>query len=137
MSESVNLTTIISYLEDNFSEKKAFLSMHQYGAGPEESFIKANKDGLALLAKQLLIVIEKGKKESSGNISFDNLDFMVDGEIFFDYVELTELSKQDLNIDAVDRKFAEKIIPIGCIGLFVFLIFSLIIGIKEIFGWFF
>lgn len=137
MNESFNLTSIISYLEDNFSEEKAFLSMHQYGPGPEESFIKANKEGLALFASQLLKIIEKVKTESSGNMSFDNLDFMIDGEIFFDYVELTELSKQELNVDSVDSKFAEQIIPMGCIGLLIFLIFSLIIGVKEIFGWIF
>ena len=51
MNESFNLTSVISYLEDNFSEEKAFLSMHQYGPGLEESFIKANKEGLALLTE--------------------------------------------------------------------------------------
>jgi hypothetical protein len=48
------LKAIIDQLETANSKDEAYFGIFQYGGGPDESFIKANKQGLELFAAAIL-----------------------------------------------------------------------------------
>ena len=53
-TNEARIEAIIGELESVASKEKGYFSMWQYGGGPDESFIKANRDGLRLYAIELL-----------------------------------------------------------------------------------
>ena len=48
------LQNIIAQFDEKELKEKALFGILQYGGGPDESFIKANKEGLELFALELL-----------------------------------------------------------------------------------
>ena len=83
----------ISSIHQRNSIDQAYIGFFQYGGGPDESFIKANRQGLELYAAQLLSagieidkrLFEKGTVETFGV----NSDIVSDEtEIDIHYIEL-------------------------------------------------
>lgn len=52
--EKDELQQIIDRLEATHSKDDAYFGIFEYGGDPDESFIKANKQGLGLFAAELL-----------------------------------------------------------------------------------
>ncbi|WP_132706154.1 hypothetical protein [Winogradskyella wandonensis] len=136
------LKKIITELENRNEKEKAYFGFYQYGGGPDESCIKANRKGLELYAVELLKAglesetreYEKNKVESVG-LNTDWTD--ENGEFFFDYVELTNKDKKSKDKSFPENKetWKDKAFKIGCIGIGILLIGLTIIGFVSVLNW--
>lgn len=119
----------------------------QYGEGKDESFIKANKEGLLLYALQLILASEKIEKISVPNSIQKTVTFGVneewekekwideDSSRIIGYIEKFEMDDEKI-IERNDSNVFEKLIPIGCFVLFIIFGVSFFVGLAEIIDWF-
>lgn len=136
------LKNIISELEKRNEKEKAYFGFYQYGGGPDESCIKANRKGLELFAVELLKAgiesenrkFEENKVESIG-LNIDWTD--ENGEFFFDYVELTNNDKEPnkTTFPEYEDTWKDKMFKIGCIGIGIILVGLIIVGLMTTLTW--
>ena len=135
------LKKLITELENRNEKDKAYFGFYQYGGGPDESYIKANKKGLELYAAELLKAgIESENLEFNENkiasvgLDIDWID--EDGEFFFDYVELTNKEKEPKKkFPEYEETWKDKIFKVGCIGIGILLVGLILIGIITVITW--
>ncbi|MGV6861231.1 MAG: hypothetical protein ACWA41_05640 [Putridiphycobacter sp.] len=139
--EKEELNKIIELLERSNSKKDAYLAIYQYGFGPDESFAKANKDGLELFAAQLLKAsLETDKILSDKDKNIIPLNYneeWIEGEIFIQYIESTDKKGYEARKEVYKESFFAKLIPVGCFGVFIFIVIAAIVGAISIFSWLF
>jgi len=135
------LKEFITELEKRNEKEKAFFGFHQYGGGPDESCIKANRKGLELYAVELLKAgIESENLEYNENkvqsIGLDTEWTDENGEFFFDYVELTKKEKE-LNEKFPEYKdtWKDKVFKVGCIGIGILLVGLILVGLITVITW--
>jgi len=135
------LKEFITELEKRNEKEKAFFGFYQYGGGPDESCIKANRKGLELYAVQLLKAgIESENLEYNENkvqsIGLDTKWTDENGEFFFDYVELTKKEKE-LNEKFPEYKdtWKDQIFKVGCIGIGILLVGLILVGLITVITW--
>jgi len=134
--EKEELKFIISQLRKDNTEEDSFFGVLQYGGGPDESMIKANRKGLRLYAAELL---EASITDSENNtIAFDS-DWTYDNaDFFFDYIELSEkIQNEEKREERESNSWADKLILIGCIAGVIALIICTIIGLVTSINWLF
>ena len=135
------LNRIIELLENSNSKEEAYFAIQEYGGGPNESFIKANKDGLELYAAQLLKASLNSDEiindEIKNLIPLEYEEGWVEGEIFIHYVEPIDGKEIDNEKEKYKETFIDKLIPIGCITILLVIIVSAIVGVVSIFKWLF
>lgn len=135
------LNRIIELLENTNSKEDAYLALHQYGGGTDESFAKANKEGLELFAAQLLKASLESENiindEKKNIIPLDYDEEWIDGDIFIQYIEPTNKKGHEAKEGLYKETIFDKLIPIGCIGGLVVIIVSAVVGIISIFKWIF
>lgn len=137
------LNKIIESLESSNSVDDAHLAIYQYGGGPDESYAKANKEGLELLAVQLL----KASRDFDEIVNDDEkniilLDYEEDwlkGDVFIHYVEPVDKAGKPLKRknEAYTEKFSDQLVPLGCFGIILIIVISTIVGLVSIFNWIF
>jgi len=135
------LKKLITELENRNEKDKAYFGFYQYGGGPDESCIKANRKGLELYAAELLKAgIESENLEYNENqiasigLDIDWID--EDGEFFFDYVELTNKDKEPKKkFPEYKETWKDKIFKIGCIGIGILLVGLILVGIITVITW--
>ncbi len=135
------LQNIIDKFDENDLKQKSVFGIFQYGGGSEESFIKANKEGLELFALQLLkasnevdlILADKEKN----NILLDYTENWIhqDSQTFLQYIEPT--TEKQINYPNEENKttFADKIMPYGCGLILIILAISTFVGLGTIIKW--
>lgn len=120
----------------------AFFAMYQYGSGPDESFAKANKEGLELLAAKLL----KASRDFDEIVNNDDkdvflLDFdedWIDGDIIIDYVEPVDKNKKEIReVESHQTAFSDRLISFGFLGVIILIVISAFVGLISIFKWIF
>jgi hypothetical protein len=137
------LQEIIGRFNEEELKQLGLFGIFQYGGGSDESFIRANKEGLELFTLQLLksardieLILADKKKRS---IPFEDHENWVDenSDIFIHYVEPLA-DKQMLKLK-LDRKltFVDRISLLGCGLIGIILIISVIVGLVAIFKWLF
>ncbi|MBO6881793.1 hypothetical protein [Winogradskyella sp.] len=136
------LKKLISELENRNEKEKAFFGFYEYGGGPDESHIKANRKGLELFASELLKVglesenrkFEKNETESIG-LNTDWLD--ENGEFFFDFVELTKKDKTPTKKTFPEYKesWKDKAFKIGCLAIGILLVGLIVVGLITVLKW--
>lgn len=136
------LNKIIESLESSNSIDDAYLALYQYGGGPDESFAKANKEGLELLAVQLLKASRDFEEivadDEKNVIPLDYEEDWIDGDIFIQYVEpVDKKGKQIREEESHKETFFDRLVPFGCIGGIILIVISAIIGLISIFKWIF
>lgn len=136
------LNKIIESLESSCSMDDAYIAMYQYGGGPDESFAKANKEGLELLAVQFLKASrdfdEIVNDDEKNVIPLDYEEDWIDGDIFIQYVEpVDKTGKQIKEEKPQDETFFDRLVPFGCIGGIILIVISAIIGLISIVKWIF
>lgn len=135
------LNRIIELLENSNSKEEAYFSIQEYGGGPNESFIKANKDGLELYAAQLLKASLNSDEiindEIKNLIPLEYEEGWIEGETFIHYVEPIDGKEIDNEKEKYNETFIDKLIPIGCIIILLVIIVSAIVGVVSIFKWLF
>lgn len=130
---------IKSFDTDGLKEKGTF-GIFQYGGGPDESFIRANTEGLKLFALELLqsaleadeVLENENLKSIPLNLEQDWIN--QDSDTFIDFVEPIA-NKPIINQEAAanDQLFFQ----IGCVLLLIFLTVSIVIGIGTLVSWIF
>jgi hypothetical protein len=135
------LQKIIDQFDENDLKNRAIFGIAQYGGGSDESFIRANKEGLELFAIELLKSARDTNEIISSNrrnsIPLDYNENWIDenSDTFIQYIELiTEKRKKKPNNDHT-TKFADKLIPYGCGLILIVVLISIIVGLVTIFKW--
>lgn len=138
-----NIRTIVDHIREDNSIDNAYLGFFQYGGGIDESFIKANKEGLLLYASYLLeagLEIESRSFNETKTESFGlSPDFISENTDFdFHYVELFNKSRFEIEtipeyIENRNDKLAGYVIG----GFLISLLTLIIIGFITVLKWIF
>jgi hypothetical protein len=136
--EKDELQKIINHLESNSSKEEAYFGIFQYGGGPDESFVKANKQGLELFAADMLkasrdandILADKEKTI----IPLDFEEDWIDGDTFVQYVEPSIEKKENVPYIRTWRDQAQEYF---FVGILLLVVTSIIVGFITIISWFF
>ena len=136
------LQDLISKLESEVSKETALFEIYQYGGGPEESFVKANREGLQLFALELLkasLKVEETIKDPVKNtIHIEYEEMLENGDIGIHYIEPT-LEKRQIaaNKPPYKETWKDTLTKGGCISIAIVLIVATIVGLIAILKWLF
>ena len=131
---------LINQLRSQKNYDEAYIGYFQYGGGPDEGYIRANRQGLELHAAELLEaaletenLLEDEKKDTFGldeGISDQESDF------FFDYVQMINKVRNQIKPYQDHREtWKEKAFKIGCIGLGLIIIGLTVVGLVKVIDW--
>jgi hypothetical protein len=140
--EESEIKAIIERLQINQDKNKAYIGFYQYGGGIDESCIKANKEGLELIAAEFLkasIDTESPDLENDSHTYSLDLEGWEDenAHFFFDYVERLKTKPNDVTTNSVYKEtWKDQFAKIGCIGLILLIILLIILGAISMFNWF-
>nr|BFF38676.1 hypothetical protein BACY1_04810 [Tenacibaculum mesophilum] len=131
---------LINELRSQKNYDKAYIGYFQYGGGPDESYIKANRQGLELHAAELLeAALETEKEFEDGKIKTFGLDEGIpdeESDFFFDYVELKKEVRNEIKPDfEYNETWKDKIFKFGCFGILIGLGILTIIGLITVISW--
>ncbi len=131
---------LINELRSQKNYDEAYIGYFQYGGGPDESCIKANRQGLELHAAELLeAALETEKEFEKGKIKTFGLDEGISDEesdFFFEYVELIKEVRNDIKPNSEYKEtWKDKIFKYGCFGVLIGLGLLIIIGIMTVLSW--
>lgn len=134
------IAELISQLRDEKKYDEAYIGFFQYGGGPDESFIRANRQGLELLAAELLAAaletetgFEAGKEKTYG---LDQDLINDESEYGFSYVELKKGSRNDIKpYSEYEETWKDKAFKIGCFAIGILIVVLLIIGFITAVKW--
>lgn len=134
------IAELISQLRGEKKYDEAYIGFFQYGGGPDESFIRANRQGLELLAAELLAAaleteteFEAGKEKTYG---LDQDLINDDSEYGFSYVELKKGSRNDIKpYSEYEETWKDKAFKIGCFAIGILIVGLLIIGFITTVKW--
>lgn len=137
------LQKIIEQFDEEELKQQGIFGIATYGGDSDESFIRANKEGLELFALQLLksardietILSDKTKR----SIPFDHHENWVDenSDTFIHYIEpLADKQKLNPKLD-YKTSFVDRLSLFGCGLIGIILIISLLVGLVVIFKWLF
>jgi hypothetical protein len=126
-------------LEILTSPEAGYFAMHQCGGGPDESVIRANRDGLRLYAIELLKA-SLGKEHCIGESEVPWL--FDDSSVWIMNVELVEGNQEEIlkisdNQKHGDPDFVDRALLTGCASIGVLLLAIFIIGLKTVIQLFF
>ena len=130
---------IIKLLDEGVEKENAKVLLGQYGGGPEESQIVANKEGFLRFGIEIMKGAYIEKEETHGKIPVD-LDFEYllssDSDVFFDLCERRDIVDQPHEPESLKDKFMS-----GLALLVVFLVLGImgagfINGIRWLFSFF-
>ncbi|MDA9057479.1 hypothetical protein N9K49_06515 [Flavobacteriaceae bacterium] len=132
---------IINKLRTEKNYDEAYIGFFQYGGGPDESYIKANRQGLELHAAELLAAaleteteFETGKQKTFG-LDQDLLDD--NSEFGFNYVELKKEIRNEIKpYSEYKETWKDKVFKTGCVIIGISLVVLLLIGIVATITWF-
>jgi hypothetical protein len=130
------LDEIIYKLENSNSPFDAYLAIYQYGGGPDESFAKANKEGLELFAAQLLKAsrdfdnVLSDKEKNVIPLSYN--EEWIDGDIFIQYIEPTNKKRELAKEQLYKQPFVDRLVLVGCFAVIILLLISTVIGLISI-----
>mgnify|MGYP000855186621 CR=1 FL=1 len=134
-----DLLKIIEEIESKSSAEKATFGIYVYGGGEDESYIKANRQGLELYAANLLKAAREIDDNSGLNVNEKiSLDYGADwidkeSSIFLQYIEVSEKRPEYVKKENDKDEWKEKALRFGCLaGLFI-LISIFILGMISFF----
>ncbi len=138
MSDNLNdpkIKKLIETLDSKIPRENATVKLVQYGGGPDESQIIANKAGYLRLGVELLKAAFAKQSDDSKdpNDIETSIDYLItdDSDISFDWFKRTEKIDEEIYKPSI----ADKIIPTGIILLIVLGIVCAIIGVVTVVGW--
>ena len=137
-----DLQNIIDKLEKEDRKEKAYFGIFEYGGGPDESFIKANKQGLELFAIELLKaardtegLLKNETEKSVFPLGFDEDWVDDDCSTYIQYVEPTNEIRTNVKQEPYVETWTDKTMKFGCISAILIAIISAIVGIVTIIKW--
>lgn len=131
---------LINELRSQKNYNEAYIGYFQYGGGPEESYIKANRQGLELHAAELLeAALETEKEFENGKIKTFGLDKGISDEesdFFFDYIELKKEARNEIKPDSDYKEtWKDRLFKYFFFGVLIGLGLLIIIGIVTVILW--
>jgi len=137
------LQKIIDQFDEDELKQKGIFGILKYGDSSDESFIRANKEGIELFALELL----KSARDTEATllhtekniIPFDNDEDWIDenSDTFIQYVEpIKDKQRQKFQKD-YKSTFADKLMPWGCGLALLILSIAVVVGFKTLFSWLF
>lgn len=135
------LQEIVARLKATNTKDDAYFGIFRYGGGPDESFIKANRQGLELFAAEVLeasMFAEEIVNDHKKNIhSFSYDEEWIDGETLVQYVEPFLEPRQKIKEETVTPSWTDKMFAGGCILFVVICLVLLITGLVTAIKWMF
>ena len=135
------LQKIIDQFDEEELKRHGIFGISQYGGGSDESFIRANKEGLELFALELLksardteAILSDTKKKI---IPLDYDENWVDenSDTFIQYIEPIA-DKQKLRPNSENTStFTGKLMPYGCGLVAIILVVAVIVGLVTLIKW--
>ncbi|UUV20961.1 hypothetical protein [Paenimyroides aestuarii] len=132
---------LINQFDTEKLKENAYFGIFQYGGGNDESYIKANKEGLLLYSMYMLIA-----SKNINTITDISKDKTIPFERFVDWIDkdsstiIGYVEKYEANpkkvIERNDSNVFQKLIPIGCFLLFIIFGVCFFVGLGEIISWF-
>lgn len=119
---------IIDSINAMTSEDDAFFSVIEHGGGLDESFIKANKDGLRLFAIELL----KATLEQKTIIDRNNAKWIDENGVSPEYIEVINLPKKDIPATEKSTRRESKLTGFSIGLFFIILLISSVVGLITI-----
>ena len=122
----------INDLRDKQKFDEAYIGFFQFGGGSEESFIKANRQGLEMHAAELLEAAVTKYNDKSKSYGLDEGIQDIEGDFSFQYVDLKEGKRGEIK-PSPDYKetWTDKVFLIGCIAvILIFLSIGVIVLIT-------
>ncbi len=134
------IAELIDQLRSEKTYDEAYIGFFQFGGGPDESFIKANRQGLELYAADLLAAALETEtefgSEKEKTYGLDHVLLADDSEFGFSYVELKKEKRNEIKpLSEYKETWKEKAFKIGCIAIGIVLIAFLIIGFITAVTW--
>lgn len=141
MSTKGELQNRIDQFDEDQLKENGVFGIFTYGGDSSENYIKANKDGLELYALRLLKTLRDLEDtlpdNNENDIWFDKENWIDENsEVFINYVEQIVDKQKDIE-DEQNTKFSDNLALYGCIFILMFLLFSILVGVSTMFGWFF
>lgn len=137
------LQNIIEELEGKISKDTATFGILQYGGGADESFIKADKEGLKLFALELLKAAQKSadtvsdKEKNIIPIEFEDDWISEQSDTVIQYVEPI-IPRQPIEAQPKHKDtIADKLIPVGCFAVLAILVVAVLVGLWTLVKWIF
>ncbi|WCM42500.1 hypothetical protein MG290_02175 [Flavobacterium sp. CBA20B-1] len=132
---------LINQFDSEKLKENAYFGIFEYGGGNDESYIKANKEGLLLYSMYMLIAsknintITDSSKDKT--IPFEHFVDWIDEDssTIIGYIEKFQGKRKGV-IEPTKSNFYEKLIPIGCFLLFIIFGVCFFVGLAEIISWF-
>lgn len=131
------LITLVKNLDEDSLKEQGIFGIYQYGGGPDESSIKANKEGLQLFALELLRASDNFKNKTHGNhekifnLNYDENWIDKNSHIFINFIEHSSKEETTINEEQIEN-FIDKLIPYGCGAIFILIGFSILLGLIQI-----
>ena len=122
------LEKIINEFDKEELKKQAIFGLYTYGGVTEESFIKANKEGLELFALELLTSAKNSenllKNDKDKTISLENCEEWIDQDstIYLNYIEVIEGERKKIINDEDKSTILDMFMPYGCGFILIVLI---------------
>jgi hypothetical protein len=135
------LKKIVAELEKQNEKEKAYFGFYQYGGGPDESCLKANRKGLELFSAELLKVAIKSDNFEFKENKIESISLEIDwtdenSHFYFDHVELTNKDKGPIGAFSHPKDtWRDKLFVISLIGMGILLIGLLIVGLITTVSW--
>jgi hypothetical protein len=132
---------LIDELRNRNKYDEAYIGFFEYGGGPDESFIKANRQGLELHAADLLEAALETDSEfgsvKSKNFGLDEKIADEQSDFIFNYIELYKEKRNEIkpNIEYKET-WKGKAYKFGCFSIGVLFVVLMIIGFITVFTWF-
>ena len=132
---------LIDKIESDALKEEAFFLFHIGDDDQDNEHIEANSHGLKLFASFLLRIAYNLTPEDPPHREDEfpiDQSFLVEGRGWIvNYVRFNDVLKSQIEKTNENREesFWDKLIPIGCIGLFVILIICSIIGLITVVNW--
>lgn len=133
------LQSIIEQLQQQTDSANASFGIYQNGGGTDESFIRANPDGLREMAIALLKaaaeMAEQGSYSEKKIIPFPNDAGWIDenGETFIQYIETPENKPVAPLVEKGSLK--DSFFNYGCIIFIILLVIASIVGLYTLISW--
>jgi hypothetical protein len=137
------LQKIIDQFDEEYLKQQGIFGISQYGGGSDESFIRANKEGLELFALELL----KAARDSEATLAdtekkiipfgYDGNWIDENGDTFIHYIEPIADKQKSKPKAEYKMTFSDRLMPYGCGLIAIILVVSVIVGLVTLFKWLF
>ncbi len=136
--ESEELSRIVELLESSNVKDDAYFAMCQYGGGLDESYIKANKEGLHFFAIQLLkaskVIEDFDEDEKEQVVELESFEEWIKGDILIQHIVLIKEKREETNKED-DLGNNDKWGGVVITSVFIFFVITFLIGLGTIINW--